>query len=582
MGYCFGGMCVLELARSGADVLGVASIHGIFARGEAGYYHLHQVDRSYALERVPKGEPADRETDTLPFTRYALLHRAAGYFEQIRAPRDSWKTIDDLAPQLAEFEVRVTGEEYDAAASVLFGIDFDYLMRWGHSRLGAQLHERLQGRLTDPSLKAGSLTNLGNCYDSLGDYPRAIEHHEQSLAIDREIGNRRGEAISLIGLGNCYHSLGDYPQAIGHLEQSLAIAHEIGDRGGEGSSLGNLGGCYYSLGDYPQAIEHFEQSLAIAREIGDRGAEGSWLGNLGLCYHSLGDYPRAIEHHEQSLAIAHEIGDRQGEATSLISLGTCYSSLGDYPRAIEHHEQSLAIAREIGDCQVEGIVLGNLGSCYDSLGEYAHAIEHLEQSLAIAREIGDRYGECGALNMIGDTYTNLGELTQAHEQYQNVVTMANQTGNKQNQHEAHFGLALANLLAGELTAARDAIETARTHEYPMNNAAMWTLMGIIQLRLEERAAACEAFSQGVAEANGLLEKCKQNLSVLDTKGLALCGLVLCEGEHHRDAATEAFQAARQITNAKGVVTGVLNQFDALAKADTNGVLNLLRKVAEGE
>ncbi|MCG8504732.1 MAG: dienelactone hydrolase family protein [Sphingomonadales bacterium] len=34
MGYCFGGMCVLELARSGADVLGVISIHGIFSPGE--------------------------------------------------------------------------------------------------------------------------------------------------------------------------------------------------------------------------------------------------------------------------------------------------------------------------------------------------------------------------------------------------------------------------------------------------------------------------------------------------------------------------------------------------------------------
>lgn len=33
MGYCFGGMCVLELARAGADVLGVISIHGIFASG---------------------------------------------------------------------------------------------------------------------------------------------------------------------------------------------------------------------------------------------------------------------------------------------------------------------------------------------------------------------------------------------------------------------------------------------------------------------------------------------------------------------------------------------------------------------
>jgi dienelactone hydrolase len=34
IGYCFGGMCVLELARSGADVLGVVSVHGIFSPGE--------------------------------------------------------------------------------------------------------------------------------------------------------------------------------------------------------------------------------------------------------------------------------------------------------------------------------------------------------------------------------------------------------------------------------------------------------------------------------------------------------------------------------------------------------------------
>ena len=36
LGYCFGGMCVLELARSGADVLGVISIHGIFSPGDTG------------------------------------------------------------------------------------------------------------------------------------------------------------------------------------------------------------------------------------------------------------------------------------------------------------------------------------------------------------------------------------------------------------------------------------------------------------------------------------------------------------------------------------------------------------------
>ena len=35
MGYCFGGLCVLELARSGADVRGVISIHGLFVPGNA-------------------------------------------------------------------------------------------------------------------------------------------------------------------------------------------------------------------------------------------------------------------------------------------------------------------------------------------------------------------------------------------------------------------------------------------------------------------------------------------------------------------------------------------------------------------
>ena len=32
MGFCFGGLCVLDLARTGADVRGVASFHGLFGR----------------------------------------------------------------------------------------------------------------------------------------------------------------------------------------------------------------------------------------------------------------------------------------------------------------------------------------------------------------------------------------------------------------------------------------------------------------------------------------------------------------------------------------------------------------------
>jgi len=240
------------------------------------------------------------------------------------------------------------------------------------------------------------------------------------------------------------------------------------------------------------------------------------------------------------------------------------------------------IAREIGDRYGEGSVLGTLGDCYDSLGDYPRAIEHHEQSLAIAREIGHRYVESCVLVYLGNTYIQLGRLAPARAQYQAAIRIADETGNKQNQHEAYYGLAFANLLTEELPAALDEIQTAQKHDYPSNNAAMWTLTGIIQLRLKERTRACEAFSRGLAEANELLEKSKQNVSALDTKALALCGLAICEDIRHREEAAETFQEARQITRAKGVVAHVLKQFDALAKADTDGILEPLRKAVKGE
>ena len=37
------------------------------------------------------------------------------------------------------------------------------------------------------------LSNLGNAYDSIEEYAKAIEYHQQSLAIRREIKKAEGE-----------------------------------------------------------------------------------------------------------------------------------------------------------------------------------------------------------------------------------------------------------------------------------------------------------------------------------------------------------------------------------------------------
>ncbi|MEB3209938.1 MAG: tetratricopeptide repeat protein, partial [Leptolyngbyaceae bacterium] len=51
-------------------------------------------------------------------------------------------------------------------------------------------------------------------------------------------------------LGNIYESQGNYAKALDYHQQHLAIAREINDLEMEGSALGNIGSCYHSLSNY--------------------------------------------------------------------------------------------------------------------------------------------------------------------------------------------------------------------------------------------------------------------------------------------------------------------------------------------
>jgi tetratricopeptide (TPR) repeat protein len=208
------------------------------ARFHDGHYYLHPVDRDYARSQLPPGAPGN---SAAAFTLTALQARAADYYAQIRTPRQSWRTMDDVRPQLAEFELRCDTGDYDTAATVLADIDFGYLELWGHYRTLVGLRGRIHGRITDPTLNTGHLSSLGNCHLRLGEYERAIDLHTQALAIARDTGDRQNEGTALGNQGNCRYMLGEYERAIDLHSQAPAIFRDIGDRQNEGAALCSLG-----------------------------------------------------------------------------------------------------------------------------------------------------------------------------------------------------------------------------------------------------------------------------------------------------------------------------------------------------
>jgi len=334
-------------------------------------YYLHPIDRDYARSQLPAGSPGDSPAT---FTLTGLQARAADYYAQIRTPRESWRTLDDVRPQLAEFELRCDTGDYDTAATVLQDIDFDYLRVWGHYRTLVGLRGRIDGRITDPALNATHLANLGNCYLMLGDYRQAIDLHAQALVIARDIGDRESESATLGNLALCHYAMTDYWQAIDLHAQALAIARDIGDRESESATLGNLGLCHRAVGDYRQAIDLLTQSLAIARDIGYRESEGSDLDSLGNCHYCLGDYRQAIELFTQALVIARDIGHRYGEANALGSLGRAWLASGDARQAATLLGQAVSIADVTGDIEPAVKARSGLARAHLQLGDPATAL----------------------------------------------------------------------------------------------------------------------------------------------------------------------------------------------------------------
>ncbi len=360
------------------------------------WYEFQPLVREYANYRAGKNQQAHQN---------AIFF----YLKQANTDKALWQTMADVQEYLEIAHHWLELEEINQAFTTVYQFD-EFLQLRGYYETQIEAYkpvitayEQIDG-LEQHWEYGASLNSMGNAYQSLGEYQRAISLHQRHLELKREMGDRQGEAIALGGLGNAYFSLGKYEQAIIFHQQWLDIAKKTSDRRGEACSLSGLGNAYEHLGEYQEAITFHQQSLEISREIDDRRGESRSLGNLGLAYHYTKRYEQAIRFHQQALDIAKQTGDKQWIAACLGNLGNAYFSLGEYQQAIPLHRQHLKIAREIGDRRGEASSLGGLGNAYDSLGEYQRAITFYQQSLEIKREIGNRQGEAISLYNLAKTY----------------------------------------------------------------------------------------------------------------------------------------------------------------------------------
>jgi tetratricopeptide (TPR) repeat protein len=261
-----------------------------------------------------------------------------------------------------------------------------------------------QGR-SDLEGEAACLGTAGIAYGLLGEYRKAIEYHEKSLAIQERLYAGRDHpntAASLNNLGIAYRPLGEIRKAIEYYEKSLAMEEHLyagRDHPDIAASLNNLGNAYYSRREYRKAIEHHDKALAMEERLyagRDHPAIAQSFNNLGVAYEALSEHRKAIEYHEKSLAMRERVfagRDHPSIARSLNNLGAVYESLRDYLKAVDYYERSLAMRERVfGGRDHPDIVLSlrNLADAHEGSGQKAEAARYRERANAMRRRLDAR------------------------------------------------------------------------------------------------------------------------------------------------------------------------------------------------
>jgi len=318
-----------------------------------------------------------------------------------------------------------------------------------HDNLRAALHWAIEGERAEMALRIGS---------ALERFWVVRGHRTEGLAfLERALAGSTGVAADVrakasLAAARLAFIQSNYDQGEILAQQSLALFRELGDRRGIALALDRLGMAAWRRGDFATARALMEEDLALFREVGDRDRVAWSLFTLGLLNTKQGEYTRACALFEESLTLFRELGNKRGMAASLTQLaGTLFVSQGNQDMIYPLLEEGLSLDREVGDKEGMAVSFLLLGWVALKQGDVVTARTRVEESMALYREMEHREGMAEALSMLGRVEATRDDHAFARTLYEESLTMAKEIRDKELIATGLEGLASVVAAQGDLT-----------------------------------------------------------------------------------------------------------------------------------
>jgi len=195
-------------------------------------------------------------------------------------------------------------------------------------------------------------------------------------ALARSGAQRRAHerCVALFGAGQFCSFAGEYDEAIGYLEESLAIARELGDRKRIAATLQPLGFAELGRGRFVQARHYLEEAVDVARAIDDAHQLAAALNAVAQLCRVEGDLAGAEPLYDQVVALGRQLGNANLVAIGLLNITMVYVLRGAHGSARIALQEIVAIADDTHSMPVGQSALEVAAGFASALREYALAL----------------------------------------------------------------------------------------------------------------------------------------------------------------------------------------------------------------
>ena len=244
------------------------------------------------------------------------------------------------------------------------------------------------------------------------------------------------------------------------LRAGIEEARRAGRQAMVAEALIALGRARWRLKDAAGAEAAFRESIALYRTLGESDAAFDPMLALGVVLYSQYRFDETLALNREMLALAR--GNPRREANALTNIGIIERRMGNGEAAMQAFERALALRRTLTDDLPELLPasIQQLASVHSDRGEYLRALELMQEATQLRLQLGGQAAAQAELSL-ARLYLRGGSAPRSLENWRSGIAGLGPTTDPRVRANAHCEYADALHAAGEIEAARKALEQAQ-------------------------------------------------------------------------------------------------------------------------